>query len=297
MAAKLDALAYIVVQSTDLEKWREYGEQVLGASAVTAPDDSLFIKLDERDYRMLIVSGPEDRYLASGWEVSDAQALQAVRDALTAADVSVEEGDERVKASREVTDLFSFTDPAGNRHEVSYGYTGGSEPFRSPIGVEGFVTGEMGMGHTVLPALPFDETYAFFTNVLGFGVSDEFDFQPGPDAPTVRIRFLHAGNPRHHSLALAEMPNDAGCVHAMVEVTSMTDVGKAYDRMQQKGVKLMATLGQHVNDKMTSFYMMTPGNFALEYGWGGITVEPGVTPTTRSEAVSIWGHDFSVGFE
>lgn len=297
MGCKLDALAYIVVQSTDLAKWEQYGEQVLGASTTKAPDGGLYLKLDERDYRIAVVSGPEDRFLACGWEVADAAALDAARAAVEAGGISVEPAAEPLKQAREVSDIFVFTDPAGNRHEVSFGYTGGQQDFVSPIGVEGFVTGDQGMGHVAMPALPFDETFRFFTETLGFGLSDEFDFQPGPDAPVVRIRFLHAGNPRHHSIALAEMPNPAGCVHAMVEVTSMTDVGKAHDRMQQNDVKLMATLGQHVNDKMTSFYMMTPGNFALEYGYGGITVKPGVTEATKSEAVSIWGHDFSVGFQ
>ncbi|MGH8457769.1 MAG: VOC family protein, partial [Nevskiales bacterium] len=135
-----------------------------------------------------------------------------------------------------------------------------------------------------------------FRDVLGFGLSDVFNFKPAPDAPVMRIYFLHAGSGRHHSLALAEMPNPAGCVHMMVEVNSMTEVGKAHDRMQQQGIKLMATLGQHENDHMTSFYMMTPGNFALEYGWGGLIVNPASHTTTEMKQVSIWGHDFSVGF-
>ncbi len=58
----------------------------------------------------------------------------------------------------------------------------------------------------------------------------------------------------------------------------------------------MATRGQNENDKMTSFYMLTPGNFAMEYGWGGIEVNPATWPTTHTKQVSIWGHDFSVGF-
>jgi 3,4-dihydroxy-9,10-secoandrosta-1,3,5(10)-triene-9,17-dione 4,5-dioxygenase len=82
----------------------------------------------------------------------------------------------------------------------------------------------------------------------------------------------------------------------MLEVNSMTEVGLAHDRLQKRGVKLMATLGQHENDKMTSFYMLTPGNFALEYGWGGISVDPATWKTTETKQVSIWGHDFSVGF-
>lgn len=83
----------------------------------------------------------------------------------------------------------------------------------------------------------------------------------------------------------------------MVEVDQITDVGKAHDRRAQQDVKLMATLGEHENDRMTSFYMLTPSNFALEYGWGGIEVDPATWQTTHTKQVSIWGHDFSVGFQ
>ncbi len=41
----------------------------------------------------------------------------------------------------------------------------------------------------------------------------------------------------------------------MAEVPDMAEVGRALDRVQQHGVKLSATLGQHCNDHMTSFYM------------------------------------------
>lgn len=297
MASKIDALAYIVAESTDLSRWQDYAENMLGMTTAQGDAGTLNIKMDERDFRFQIEKGSQDRYVVSGWSVADQAALDAVREAIEAAGVTCDEADAALCGKRKVTQLFSFTDPSGNRHEVSCGYSGGNQAFSSPIGVDGFVTGAQGLGHTVLPALAMDDTLKFFTEVLGFGVSDEFDFQPPvPDAPVVRIRFLHT-NRRHHSLALAEMPDPTGCVHAMVEVTSMTDVGKAHDRLQQRGEKLMATLGQHCNDKMTSFYMKTPSGFALEYGWGGATVEPGQHETTRSEAVSIWGHDFSVGFQ
>ncbi len=294
--AKIDSLGYILALSTDIEKWRHYGEQVLGMSTSAAPGGGLYLKMDERSHRIAVLPGAEDRYFASGWEVADQAGFDAAVDALKGAGIDVEAGSDEDKAFRQVTDLASFTDAAGNRHEISYGYNGGTADFVSPIGVKGFKTGEMGMGHTVLPALPFDETEALFTDVLGFRISDEFKFQPGPDAPVMRMHFMHC-NGRHHSLALAEMPNPAGCVHIMVEVNSMTEVGEAHDRMTANGVKLMATLGQHENDEMTSFYMLTPSNFALEFGWGGKIIDHEVYETTHGERVSIWGHDFSVGFQ
>ena len=294
--AKIQSLAYVVAQCSDPSKWQQYGEQMLGAATSAAADGGVYVKLDERKFRTLVVKGAEDRYIASGWEVASESDFKATLEDLKKAGVAVEPGTDALRASRCVAGIASFKDPSGNLHEVSYGYNGGSSPFTSPIGVAGFKTGKQGMGHTVLPALQFDATLKLFKETLGFGISDEFVFQPGPDAPKMRIWFLHAGSGRHHSLALAEMPNPAGCVHIMVEVNSMTDVGKAHDRREKQGIKLMATLGQHENDKMTSFYMMTPSNFAIEYGWGGIDVDPASWKTTHTEQVSIWGHDFSVGF-
>ena len=75
----------------------------------------------------------------------------------------------------------------------------------------------------------------------------------------------------------------------------MTEVGCAYDRFKENGVSLSATLGQHLNDKMTSFYMKTPGGFDMEYGYGGLQVNWEEHSAFEFNRVSIWGHDFSVG--
>jgi 3,4-dihydroxy-9,10-secoandrosta-1,3,5(10)-triene-9,17-dione 4,5-dioxygenase len=301
--AKVQALAYVVAESTDISRWKSYAEQVLGMGTSPAPDGGLYLKMDERKFRIAIVKGAADRYLASGWEVADAKAFDEAVAAVKKAGVAVREGSAAVregsaaeKALRCVSGLAVFDDPSGNRHELSWGYNGKTAPFGSPIGVKGFKTGAQGVGHTVLPSLQFDASLKFFREVLGFGLSDIFNFKPAPEAPAMRIYFLHAASGRHHSLALAEMPNPAGCVHMMVEVNDKADVDAAEKRREQHGVKLMATMGQHENDKMTSFYMMTPGNFALEYGWGGISVDPATWKATETKQVSIWGHDFSVGF-
>ncbi|MBU6252538.1 MAG: biphenyl 2,3-dioxygenase, partial [Alphaproteobacteria bacterium] len=50
------------------------------------------------------------------------------------------------------------------------------------------------------------------------------------------------------------------------------------------------------NDHMTSFYMETPSGFALEYGYGGRTLDWDRHTIFESTSVSLWGHDFSVGF-
>ena len=198
---RIESLAYTVAQSTDLTKWKAFAEQVLGMGTAAAPDGGLYLKMDERAYRMVIVPGDEDCYLASGWEVADRTAFDTGISALKAADVAVEPGSAALKAARGVSDLVSFIDPSGNRHELSYGALLPKAPFVSRAGVTGFKTDPYGVGHTVLPSLNFDASLKFFRDVLGFGLSDIFNFQPGPDAPVMRIYFLHAACGRHHSLA------------------------------------------------------------------------------------------------
>lgn len=292
---EIRSLAYLVAQSDDLAEWREYAERVLGMMTREAPGEGLYLKMDERPYRMLIVPGRERHYVASGWELADEGAFQAALAELDAKGVAYELGDAALCDQRGFQAVAICRDPSGNRHELVWGHRSDCQPFVSPQGVPRFVTGDMGLGHTVLPAPQFDDTLAFARDVLGFELSDIFHFRPDPDVPPVRIYFLHCRNARHHSLALAEYPVASGCVHAMVEVDDMTEVGRADDRRRAHGVALSATLGEHLNDRMTSFYMKTPSGFDLEYGHGGLQVDWEAHSVFEFTRVSLWGHDFSVG--
>jgi len=67
-------------------------------------------------------------------------------------------------------------------------------------------------------------------------------------------------------------------VHPMIEVGNSDDVGLCLDRAGRKNVKLSATLGRHVNDRMLLFHLKTPGGFDIEFGCEGreSTMIPGL---------------------
>jgi 3,4-dihydroxy-9,10-secoandrosta-1,3,5(10)-triene-9,17-dione 4,5-dioxygenase len=286
------------VQSANVETWRGYAENVLGMQAHDAAHGALYLKMDERDFRYLVVPGDADRYFASGWELPDAVALEDAVRALERAGVEPVRASAQDAALRRVQAMVWCVDPSGNRHEFYWGVRAEFRRFVSPLGVSGFVTGQMGLGHTVLPAPQFDLTDTFVREVLGFELSDIFrvKFTDDPAEPEKRIHFMHCKNARHHSLAIMEMAVPSGCIHVMAEVDSMDEVGRALDRMAAQGVKLSATLGRHCNDHMISFYMKTPGGFDLEYGYGGLTVDWAQHTVFEATRVSLWGHDFSVGY-
>jgi len=289
-------LAYVVAETIDMDRWKNYAENVLGMMTSASVDGGLYVKMDERQFRIAVQPGQRDGYVASGWEVQNEKAFSTALAHLKQAEVALVHADKALCALRCVQQMVSFSDPSGNRHELVWGFKSDFTHFASPVGVARFITGDIGMGHTVLPAPVFDDTVRFFCDVLGFGLSDIFNFQPaGADGPRLPIHFFHCNNGRHHSLALAGFPMESGCVHIMIEVESMPEVGRAMDRMAEHGVKQASTLGQHTNDRVTSFYMKSPSNFDIEFGYGGAVIDWHQHIAHEFTKVSLWGHDFSVG--
>jgi 3,4-dihydroxy-9,10-secoandrosta-1,3,5(10)-triene-9,17-dione 4,5-dioxygenase len=296
------SLGYLRIESADVAAWREFGVRILGLVEGRGPEEgALYLRMDDFPARLVIVPGSRDRLLASGWEVADAADLAAVGRALADAGVAVKAGTPDELAARRVGDLLRFDDPAGNAVEVFSGAALEHRPAVSPYG-NTFVTGDMGLGHVVLPAggagqEAADAALAFYTGVLGFRLRDSMrmpaEFVGGAQGdPPAWFRFLGCC-PRHHSLALAPMPAPAGIVHLMIEVGALDDVGRALERCTRRGAPVSASLGRHANDLMVSFYVRTPGGFDIEYGTDGRLVDDATWVGRETTAVSLWGHTFA----
>jgi 3,4-dihydroxy-9,10-secoandrosta-1,3,5(10)-triene-9,17-dione 4,5-dioxygenase len=68
-------------------------------------------------------------------------------------------------------------------------------------------------------------------------------------------------------------------------------VGRAWDRAERLGVPVMQTLGRHTNDRMVSFYVISPGGFAVEFGFDGLRVDE-EEPVYEITDGAFWGHKF-----
>ncbi|NDC57334.1 MAG: glyoxalase [Alphaproteobacteria bacterium] len=288
------ALAYVRIAAREPQRWRDYLTQIVGAMPGTgAPEGVDFFRIDDRPFRFWIEPGEVDAFAAAGWDAGDAANFDATVATLRDAGRTIEMLTSAEAATRCAIRAARSIDPAGNVFEVIEGRGDVVvTPFASPIGVTGFITGALGMGHVVLAAPNFKETHDFYRRTLGFGDSDvpRFKLGPGPDDPDMGFAFMHA-NGRHHSLALGEMPMPPSrCIHIMLEMKSLDDVGRAYDRMRINKIPVSATLGRHVNDAMTSFYMQTPAGFDLEIGCDGLVIDPATWTATAHQKISEWGH-------
>lgn len=291
----IKSMGYVRVASTDLAAWELFAEKVLGLVRATGPTEAnLYYRIDEVSARIVIVPADVDQLAAVGWEVADHAALEAARDHLKNVGVEFEEGTAEEIADRRVQELIRFTDPFDNVFELFHGITYERKEAVPPFGHH-FVTGDQGMGHVVLPVTDDVEALRFFTETLGFRLRDSMsmpgEFVGKEPGSKVWLRFLGI-NPRHHSLAFLPMPNPSKCVHIMLEVERLDDVGRALERVRRYKAPLSATLGRHMNDQMVSFYVRSPGGFDIEFGTDGLTVDDERWVARESTAVSYWGHEF-----
>jgi 3,4-dihydroxy-9,10-secoandrosta-1,3,5(10)-triene-9,17-dione 4,5-dioxygenase len=289
----LKSLGYVKVQATDLPRWRQFAFDVLGFAKGSGPDENaLYLRMDERAARIIVVPGDTDKIVTVGWEVRDHAALARVKAALDAAGVPIKELSLEEADARRVEEVIAFDDPAGTSTEVFHGAVLDHSPVVTPFGAR-FVTGEQGLGHVVLPAVDVPGLFQFYTDVLGFVSRGAFRVPTPPEYGPVRVRFLGI-NLRHHSLAIcpAMTLRDPGIIHLMVEVDSLDTVGQALDRVNENGFQLSSTLGRHTNDKMVSFYVRAPGDWDIEFGTDGMRVDETYYTAEEITADSYWGHQW-----
>jgi 2,3-dihydroxybiphenyl 1,2-dioxygenase len=279
----LQALGYVGFGSAALDDWRQFGTKLVGLQAVERSPSLLAFRMDDRKQRIVVDRSVPDGMRFFGWEVADADALDALAARLEQAEVGVTAEPQTLADNRRVQSLISFTDPAGNRLEAFCGAAIDDTPFNPGRSISGFRTGPLGLGHAVLTVEDIGAVMPFYVDVLGFGLSD---YMQKP----FRAYFFHI-NARHHSLALIETGRN-GMHHLMVDLFSLDDVGQSYDVALSEPDRVNVTLGRHTNDLMTSFYAKTPSSFMIECGWGGREIDPSTWQASElKDGPSLWGHE------
>ena len=275
-------LGYITVRSDKLEDWTEFSRDYLGMQLVDKTKSTAVLRMDERKQRFVVTNETHSSNIF-GWEVADKKDLDLLANRLEKAEIVVTKEPKSLSEQRFVSEVISFSDPSGNRHEAFHGPELSNEKFVPGRPISGFRTGTLGMGHVVLNVKKLDDSQWFYQDVLGFKLSD-YMLRP------FKAYFFHA-NPRHHSIALIETGENK-IHHLMIELYSLDDVGQCYDIALAKENRIGTTFGRHINDNMTSFYSYSPSDFLFEYGWGGRTIDvENWEPEEVTYGPSLWGHD------
>ena len=245
---------------------------------------------DDRAHRVIVQRGPANDAAFVGFEATSDEAFARTVERLAVAGCEVEEGSADDVRARRVERLVRTTAPWGVPVEVVLRLAPASSPYRSDLMPGGFLTEGVGFGHIVFATTAFHESHEFLVGGLGLAQSDWLEMELGPGL-VLEVRFYHC-NERHHSVALAKAPFDMPqkLHHIMFETNSRDDVGRAFDRVWATDLAIANGLGQHDNDGMFSFYVVSPAGFQVEVGYGARRVVEPWTDDRRYDRISLWGH-------
>ena len=281
-------LGYIGLNVVDIDAWEPIMIKVLGLEPrPRKPGEPLKLRMDDRHHRFTLYPSKTNSFAYVGWEVDTRADFFAMFEKLKRQGVPVVEGTKEEKRERAVMELMRFPNPDGAMQEIFFGGVEVNEPFKPSRAISGYRTGDQGLGHILFAASDAEKTVKFYCEQLGFRLSDYIHWDEA------EATFLHC-NPRHHSLAITNPCFGTGAGelnHFMLQANSIDDVGRGYDLVQQLGIPLILTLGKHTNDHMTSFYMITPSGFAIEYGYGGREIDDNDWEVKFYDAPKIWGHN------
>lgn len=279
-------LGYLGLSAREPDAFTAYATDILGMQQVAGEDGTTHFRIDDRHHRVTVEASDRDGGAYYGWEVEDANALSAAMDELSNNGVRAVEATDRELEIRRVAGMAHFLDPAGNRVELYHGPAAGEGEFTSARDVERFVTGDLGLGHVVLASPNVEVQQRFYTEVLGFKISDTM-------RKPFQATFMHT-NPRHHSIAFVDGPffgiNEPFLHHFMLEVPDMDQVGRTYDLVLDREVPVAMTLGRHTNDKVFSFYAQSPVGVHTEFGFGGVLIDDETWEVTEIPGPDLWGH-------
>ena len=276
----IHTLGYVGIASTAPDAWREFGSAVLGLEAIPCGNENgVTFRMDDRAARIIVERSHNDGLAFLGWEVTGPDELVALQENLRAAGFNPVVAPEEVRIARQVQALVQCVDPSGIALEFFHGQLTVNEPFRPGRAISGFMTGRLGLGHLVLAVDDISGALEFYRDTLGFRLSDQLGST---------LYFLRC-NARHHSIGLAQVGGEPRLLHIMLELRNLDDVGCALDLCLDRHLDV-TTLGVHSNDRMTSFYVRTPSDFEIEYGWNGVLVDEDSWSETTIDRPSVWGH-------
>lgn len=173
---------------------------------------------------------------------------------------------------------YTTIDPAGNVVELFVRSHSDQMPTYGH-----YLTGEHGLGHLALIAPDRTQLVEFYTQILGFQLSDRSYIG------SAVLDFMRC-NPRHHTLAIGSDRHDPRLLHFSLQFKDLDTLGQMYYRILAAGHTITKSVGRHTNDRMISFYLATPSAFEIELGADGLCMDDPHAVPTETYSISDWGH-------
>jgi len=247
--SRVTEIRYVGYGVTDVEAEKRYYSEVFGLEPVASGDGMAWFKTPGHDEHHVVRlrQAEENRVDVIALATESRADVDALRDKVAAA------GGKIVHEPRELTTPgggygFRFFTPDGMQLEISADVARGTS--RELARWEGL---PLKISHIVLHSPDHHALVAFFTEVLGFKVSDWLgDF----------MCFLRC-NSAHHRIAI--LPGPPCLNHVAYDMLSIDDMMRGALRLKQRGHPIGWGPGRHTAGNNTFSYFVTPGGFVTEY--------------------------------
>jgi 2,3-dihydroxybiphenyl 1,2-dioxygenase len=286
-------IAYVGYESPNAKQMLDYGPEVFAFGVnESRNDDSVYLTMDDADYRIAVHPGEVDRMAYVGLELKDKWAWETGIETLRSKGFEVTIGDAELEAQRGCYGVAQFKDPSGWNHELVYGHSYTTGGWKSGRPHAGFRSDVYGLGHTVLITGDIAETEDFCKNTMGY----KWYIQGLRKGAATFWRFKNSN--LSHNIAYGLNPahkyGDTSTIipHIGVYCNTLDDVGISYDITEERyPERIEMTLGRHMQDPVVSYYSKTPAGFTIEYIWGeDLEIPDGPYVERRATKLSLWGH-------
>jgi len=254
---ELRDIAYVRSGVADLDKAVDFATRIVGLELQQQTEPRVaHLRSDHRHHCLAFVEG-RSGVLATGFEVTDDDALDRAETELEASGYTVRRGDQNEARSRRVRNVIGFDDPFGNRIEL----VSQQETITRPVRFAR-IAGISEFGHVCLDAPDVHEAYQFWRTTFNAKVSDWI----GDAACLMRI------DPVHHKLAVFQ-GNEPGLCHMNFQVESIDDLFRNWHFLLDNGVEIIQGPGRHPQSTAIFLYFLGPENFSYEYSFGVQRIE------------------------
>jgi 2,3-dihydroxy-p-cumate/2,3-dihydroxybenzoate 3,4-dioxygenase len=251
-----EKLGYVALNVSDVTKSRAFYEKQVGLQFSGEGEGGIsFLRCSEDHHTIALYPSDKPGLKRVGFEMTSEEALDVLVHRLAdhgtpAMEVSAAERKIlRLGRAVRITEPFSG---ATFEFYVTMGQFSG-QPFVPTLAKI------QRLGHLVLRVSGFDEACGFYTNVLGFRVSDVID-------GAVCFMRCHP-NPYHHGVGLGKS-NEAMLHHVNFMVTEIDDIGRGISRFNKSGVPIVNGPGRHPPSGSMFLYFLDPDGMTVEYSFG-----------------------------
>ena len=251
---KFRKLGYVALNVSDIERAIGFYTDIVDLNLTEkAKSGPVFLRCSTAHHNIVLAKGDKPGLQRVAFEVVDSDELDRAYNDLTDKGIRVTDVPQDELSRLNIPRAFRIEDPNGFTLELY------SDIVEVPQGYRPKETKIARLGHCVVYTTRWEESLRFYTETLGFKVSDFI----GPVAAFMRCH----PNPYHHSFALVRGA-EGRLNHVNFMVTDIDDIGRGRVRLIDHDVPIVFGPGRHLPSDSIFLYYLDPDGLTLEYSFG-----------------------------